>query len=147
VGGCLSFIAEDIGGTNASIIGWLPTANTLAIAAVAPFVGYLDDLIGKRYITLGGALSLIVGCILVGTAQGFGQAIVGMGFAGAGAAIGELTGLAGYVNASITSPRLRSIAKILRSQIERDCSGQVPWLCHRCTDSIRVSIHALCSIQ
>jgi MFS family permease len=95
VGGCLSFIAADIGGTNASIIGWLPTANTLAIAAVCPFVGYLDDLVGKRYITLFGALLLIIGCILVGTAQTFGPAITGMAFAGAGAGIGELTGLAG----------------------------------------------------
>ncbi|KIV98796.1 uncharacterized protein PV09_09448 [Verruconis gallopava] len=95
VGGCLTFIAEEIGGTNASIIGWLPTANTLAIAAICPFVGYLDDLVGKRYITLLGAVFICLGCVLVGTAHSFAQAIIGMGFAGAGAGIGELTGLAG----------------------------------------------------
>jgi MFS family permease len=95
VGGSLSFIAKDIG--DSSILGWLPTANTLAIASVAPFVGYMQDLFGKRYISLFGAGLLCVGCILLGTTHTFGQAIVGMAMAGAGAGIGELTGLAGYV--------------------------------------------------
>lgn len=75
--------------------GWLPTANTLAIAAVCPFVGYLQDLFGKRYISIFGALLLCIGCALVGTAHHFGQAVIGMALAGAGAGIGELTGLAG----------------------------------------------------
>jgi MFS family permease len=72
--------------------GWLPTANTLAIAAVAPFVGYLQDLFGKRYIALFGAVLLCVGCAVVGSAHSFGQALVGMALSGAGAGIGELTG-------------------------------------------------------
>ncbi|KAF2429064.1 putative major facilitator superfamily transporter [Tothia fuscella] len=93
VGGSLSFIVKDIGGTVGT--GWLPTANTLAIAAVAPFVGYLQDLFGKRYIALFGAMLLCVGCILLGTAQNFGQGVAGMAISGAGAGIGELTGLAG----------------------------------------------------
>lgn len=38
-------------------------ANTLAIAAVCPFVGYLQDLFGKRYIALFGALCLCIGCV------------------------------------------------------------------------------------
>lgn len=71
-------------------------ANTLAIASVAPFCGYLQDLFGRRYITLAGGVTILVGIILVGTAHSFGQAVTGMGFAGAGAAIGELTALAGY---------------------------------------------------
>jgi MFS family permease len=86
-------MAKDIG--NASASGWLPTANTLAIAAVAPFVGYLQDLFGKRYIALFGALLLCVGCVLLATTHSFGQALAGMALAGAGAGIGELTGLAG----------------------------------------------------
>jgi len=92
-GGSLTFIVEDIGGSAGR--GWLPTANTLAIAAVAPFVGYLQDLFGKRYIALFGAVLLCVGCILLGTAHSFGQGVTGMAVAGAGAGIGELTGLAG----------------------------------------------------
>jgi MFS family permease len=93
VGGTLSFIAVDIGG--ADVIGWLPVANTLAIASVAPFVGYLQDLFGKRYISLFGAGLLCVGCIVLGTAHQLMPALVGMALCGAGAGIGELTGLAG----------------------------------------------------
>lgn len=92
-GGSLQFIVKDIGGSVAT--GWLPTANTLAIASVAPFVGYLQDLFGKRYISLFGAALLCIGCVVLGTAHSFGHAIVGMAIAGAGAGIGELTGLAG----------------------------------------------------
>jgi hypothetical protein len=40
---------------------------------------------------------VMVGIILVGTAHSFAQGIVGMSIAGGGAAIGELTALAGYV--------------------------------------------------
>jgi hypothetical protein len=39
-----------------------------------------------------------VGCVVVGTAHSFGPAVAGMAIAGAGAGIGELTGLAGYVS-------------------------------------------------
>ena len=102
-GGSLTYIAIDIG--NAQAIGWIPVANTLAIASVCPFVGYLQDLFGKRYIAIFGALCLCIGCAVMGTAHTFGQALVGQAFAGAGAGIGELTGLAGYVlRASNTAP-------------------------------------------
>lgn len=37
VGGSLSYIVEDLGATTNG--SWLPVANTLAITAVAPFVG------------------------------------------------------------------------------------------------------------
>lgn len=40
---------------------------------------------------------ILIGCGLLASAHHFGQAVVGMCFAGAGAAIGELTALAGYV--------------------------------------------------
>lgn len=89
----MSYISADIGGSTA--IGWLPVANTLAIASVCPFVGYLQDLFGKRYIAIFGALCLCIGCVVMGTAQTLGAGLVAQAFAGAGAGIGELTGLAG----------------------------------------------------
>ncbi len=98
VGGSLSFIAADIGGAEAS--AWLAVSYALALSAVAPFCGYLQDLVGRRNITLGGGVSLMMGCIVLATAHTFGQGVVGMSFAGAGAAIGELTALAGFVCSS-----------------------------------------------
>ena len=96
VGGTLSFIAADIGGTTTQV--WLPTSYSLVLAAVAPFCGYLQDLFGRRIITLAGGLLLCVGIIITGTAHSIAQAIAGMSLAGGGAAIGELTALAGYVH-------------------------------------------------
>lgn len=95
VGGSLTYIVKDIGSAEKS--SWLPIANTLTIAVVAPFVGYLQDLFGRRYISLAGGVTILVGVILVGTTHTFGQAVVGMSLAGAGAAVGELTALAGFV--------------------------------------------------
>jgi hypothetical protein len=43
MGSSLSYAAVDLGSTN---ISWLSTANTLGIAALSPFVGYLTDLVG-----------------------------------------------------------------------------------------------------
>jgi MFS family permease len=94
-GGSLSFIAADIGGATAS--AWLPVSYALALAAVAPFSGYLQDLVGRRNITLAGGLVLCVGIVVLATAKQFSSGVVGMALAGAGAAIGELTALAGYV--------------------------------------------------
>ena len=76
-------------------------SNILALAAVAPFVGYLQDLLGRRNIAITGSLFLILGNIITGTAHSFGQVCAGMALAGAGAAIGELTALAGYVDPTL----------------------------------------------
>ncbi|KAF2130586.1 MFS general substrate transporter [Dothidotthia symphoricarpi CBS 119687] len=92
-GGSIGFIVADLGLTSGS--GWLPTANILAIAATCPFAGYLQDLFGKRSIALFGSLCICVGCALVGTGHNFAQLLAGMAISGVGAAIGELTGLAG----------------------------------------------------
>lgn len=89
----MSFIGTDLGITRGIV--WLPTANILAIAATAPYAGYLQDLFGKRYIALFGSFAICLGCVLVGSAHGFAQAVIGMALSGVGAAIGELTGLAG----------------------------------------------------
>ena len=95
VGASLQFITPDLKAPSTAV--WLPVSNTLAIAAVAPYTGYLQDLFGKRYIALFGALLICVGIVVLGTAHDFAQGVAGMAMAGAGAGIGELTGLAGYV--------------------------------------------------
>ncbi|KIW16893.1 hypothetical protein PV08_04083 [Exophiala spinifera] len=105
VGASLSFIVKDIGSPEKS--AWLPVANTLAIAAVAPFVGYLQDIFGRRYMSMAGGVSIIVGIIIVGTSHSFGQAVTGMAFAGAGGAVGELTALAG--TAELVPVKLRGL--------------------------------------
>lgn len=92
----MAFIVKDIGASDR--ISWLPVSCTLAVAATCPFSGYLQDLMGRRYITLMGCVLLILGIGLVGGAHGFNQACAGMALAGAGAGIGELTALAGYVH-------------------------------------------------
>jgi MFS family permease len=94
VGGCLSFIEADLGAQKVG--SWLPVSNTLAITAVAPFVGYLQDLLGRRNITLAGSVVIMVGISLIGSAHSFGQAVTGMTLSGAGAGVCELTALAGY---------------------------------------------------
>lgn len=96
VGGALSYIEADLGATANGV--WLPVSNTLAITAVSPFVGYLQDLLGRREITLVGLVIVMIGLALVGTAHSFGQAIAGMSLSGAGAGICELTSLAGSVH-------------------------------------------------
>jgi MFS family permease len=93
IGGSISFIEEDLKLTHGT--SWLSTANVLATAVVSPYAGYLQDLFGKRYIALFGSLCLCIGCALTGSAHTFGQILTGMALTGVGAAIGELTALAG----------------------------------------------------
>jgi MFS family permease len=91
----LSFITADIGGTE--VAAWLPVSIGLAQAAVSPFCGYLQDIFGRRAITLIGSLLLVTGTVVMGTAHHFTQGIVAVVLVGAGSAIAELTALAGYV--------------------------------------------------
>lgn len=93
VGGCLSYIAADIGAVTNSV--WIPVSYQLAVAAITPFCGYLEDGLGKRNILLAGCVLCCVGEIIAGTAHGFTQITVGMTVTGIGAAITELTALAG----------------------------------------------------
>ncbi|OAG45348.1 hypothetical protein AYO21_00696 [Fonsecaea monophora] len=93
VSASLSFIVKQVGG--ADIDSWLPQSYALAFASLAPFSGYLQDVFGRRYISLTGGLVLCVGLIIVGTARTMAQGIVGCTISGVGAAIGELTALAG----------------------------------------------------
>lgn len=100
VGGCLTFMEADLGAENVG--SWLPVANTLALSAVAPFVGYLQDLLGRRHITLAGLIVIMVGIALIGSARSFGQAVTGMALSGAGAGVCELSSLAGYDNGYVS---------------------------------------------
>ena len=87
------YTVNDIGGSTS--YAWLGIANTLALAAVAPFAGYISDLLGRRYVSLAGALLVVIGMIIVGTAHQMQVAIGGMAVAGAGAGLAELIGAAG----------------------------------------------------
>ena len=80
---------------NTEIGNWMLTANTLAVAAVCPFVGYLTDLLGRRWVCVFGTVCLIVGSIVMATAKSLGTAIVAMTIGGIGAGICELTAIAG----------------------------------------------------
>ncbi|KAF2021023.1 MFS general substrate transporter [Aaosphaeria arxii CBS 175.79] len=114
-GGSLGFIAEDLGLSRGS--AWLPTANILAIAAVCPYAGYLQDIYGKNYvypqvIPLFGSLCICIGCVLMATTHSFAQALAGMAISGVGAAIGELTGLAGLAEVVPVKYRGYSLALV-----------------------------------
>lgn len=109
-GGSLGFIEEDLGLSRGS--AWLPTANILAIAAACPYAGYLQDLFGKRYIALFGAACICIGCLLMATTQSFAQALAGMALSGVGAAVGELTGLAGLAEVVPVKYRGYSLALV-----------------------------------
>ncbi|KAH9864334.1 hypothetical protein J1614_010268 [Plenodomus biglobosus] len=109
-GGSLAFIAADNNITTG--IAWLPTANVLAIAAACPYAGYLQDLFGKRYIALFGSLCICIGCALVGSGHSYAQLIAGMAVSGIGAAIGELTGLAGLAEVVPVKYRGYSLALV-----------------------------------
>ena len=90
----LNFIAITL---KTDIPNWLLTANTLAVTAICPFVGYLTDLLGRRWVCMFGALCLIIGSIVLATAKNLGAGCAAMAVAGIGAGICELTALAGYV--------------------------------------------------
>lgn len=96
-GGALTYIGFSI---NTTIPNWLLTANTLAVTAICPFVGYLTDLLGRRYICIFGSLLLVIGSIVLGVTKNLGSAVTGEAIAGIGAGICELTALAGYVFSS-----------------------------------------------
>lgn len=91
-GGALTYIGLSI---NTSIPNWLLTANTLAVTAICPFVGYLTDLLGRRWICILGSLLLVISSIVLGVTKSLGSAVTGEAIAGVGAGICELTALAG----------------------------------------------------
>jgi len=102
-GGVPPYIYGDIGGVDRWI--WFVLAYLLALAAVCPFVGSISDLIGRRWVSLGGSFLLIIAMIICSTAHGMGQFIAGMTLSGIGAGICELTSLA--VTAELAPTRKR----------------------------------------
>lgn len=74
---------------------WMLTANTLGVAAICPFVGYITDLLGRRYVALFGTLLLLISCAVQGTANSLGQAVTAQALGGVGAGMAELVALAG----------------------------------------------------
>lgn len=93
IGATLSYVQADL--HNFGSASWLPVSNTLAVAASAPFSGYLQDLLGRRNITLLGLIVVMVGIVIAGTAHQFGQAVAGLAISGVGAGICELSSMAG----------------------------------------------------
>lgn len=89
---------------NTNFGNWMLTANTLAVAAICPFVGYMTDLLGRRWLCVFGTICLIVASAVMGTAKNLAVAIVAMAIGGIGAGICELTAVAGY-DGSLCKPR------------------------------------------
>lgn len=69
--------------------------NSIAFAAVSPFVGHASDILGRRYFALAGCIITIVGMIVVGTAHTINVAIGGMALTGVGGGIAHVTGITG----------------------------------------------------
>lgn len=66
-------IAVDLKGASYSV--WLLNSQTIAVGAIAPFVGTLSDLLGRKYITLISLCLTIVGMIILGTAKNIAGAL------------------------------------------------------------------------
>ncbi|KAF2757893.1 putative major facilitator superfamily transporter [Pseudovirgaria hyperparasitica] len=103
-GGTLNYIGASIG---TKYPNWLLTANTLAVTAICPFVGYISDLLGRRYVTIFGSLLLIVASVVQATSKSLGSSVTAQALGGIGAGICELTALAGV--AEITPVRYRGV--------------------------------------
>src|SRR5277367_5775384 len=74
---------------------WLGMAWSLATAAIAPIVGSMSDLLGRRYFGICGSLLIMIGMIIVGVARSIELAIAGMGIAGLGSGMAQVIGTAG----------------------------------------------------
>ncbi|GAB1740812.1 hypothetical protein NU219Hw_g5895t1 [Hortaea werneckii] len=110
-GGIPPLIYSDIGGADRWI--WFVLANLLSLAAVCPFVGSLSDLLGRRYVAIIGACSIVLGMIVCATAETMNVFICGMVFAGVGAGINELTALAVTSELAPTSQRGKYVAVLI----------------------------------
>ncbi|KAL4936737.1 hypothetical protein BDV06DRAFT_227604 [Aspergillus oleicola] len=110
-GGIPPVIYGDIGGVDRWV--WFVLANLLALAGVCPFVGSLSDLIGRRYVALVGATLVTVGTIVCSTANDMNTFIAGMGVAGAGAGVNELTALAATAEMAPTRQRGKYVAILI----------------------------------
>jgi MFS family permease len=91
--GPMAYIVADVNaGKKAS---WIPLAYVLAQGTPVPFAGYIQDIVGRRWMTLIASLSVAIGAVLIGTAHSFPHAVSGSALAGAGGGIAELGAIAG----------------------------------------------------
>lgn len=91
-GGVIPIIVSDIGGVDRFV--WIILGFFIPLAAITPFVGQLSDILGRRHLSLGGAVLIIVGSVVCATADIMNVFIAGMALSGVGAGIVELTALA-----------------------------------------------------
>lgn len=91
----LAYIEADLG--EGKSLAWLGMANTLSTAATAPFAGSISDLLGRRYVSLLGSALIILGVVVIGTANRTAIAIGGMAIVGIGAGLAEVIAAAGIM--------------------------------------------------
>ncbi|MEV8567286.1 MFS transporter [Streptomyces sp. NPDC051322] len=97
--------------TGASQLDWISDCTLLPIAALELTFGVLGDLFGRKKLLVGGALLMLVGEAVSGTATGVGQMYVGQFVAGLGSAALFPTTLAIIASGSHThAGRARMIA-------------------------------------
>ncbi|KAH7037517.1 fungal trichothecene efflux pump [Microdochium trichocladiopsis] len=101
--GISPIIYGDIGGVDKWI--WFVTGNLLGSAAICPFSGALSDLLGRRYVALGGVTCVLAGQVICSLAMNMDVFIAGMTISGIGAGINELTALAATAEMAPTSKR------------------------------------------
>lgn len=94
-GSVLPDIYGEIGGSTNGRWVWMVIGYLIPNAALCPFVGALSDLFGRKYVAAFGQIALVVGPVVVSTANEINVAIGGMVIAGLGAGLNELIALAG----------------------------------------------------
>ena len=96
-----------------SYVIWIIVSQFIAIGAVAPFVGTVTDLIGRRYVVLTGLACTVISMIVIGTAQNIAAMIAGQVMAGVGIGIQLLTTVAAATELVPTSKRGATLAYIV----------------------------------
>jgi len=96
-----------------SYVIWIIVSQFIAIGAVAPFVGTVTDLIGRRYVVLAGLACTVISMIVIGTAQSIAAMIAGQSMAGVGIGIQLLTTVAAATELVPTSKRGATLAYIV----------------------------------
>jgi MFS family permease len=94
-GSVLPDIYSEIGGATNGRWVWMVIGYLIPNAALCPFVGALSDLVGRKWVAAFGQVALVVGPVVVSTANEINVAICGMVIAGLGAGLNELIALAG----------------------------------------------------
>lgn len=106
-----TIIAYDLNAS--SYVIWIIVTGFIAVGAIAPFVGTLSDLLGRRNIVLLGLALTVVAMIVIGTAQNIAAMIAGQALAGAGIGIQLLTTVAAATELVPTSKRGATIGYIV----------------------------------